>query len=117
MTSAYRVLLSLVRGLGTRRRLTRLADGIDQSDANIFSPVETAASNRSGRTRRHGLFGGGGGAAVGSADLVERRPRRGLTWPLRLLLVASLAVPLLLLGVAAWQNLRLVEVQTEQRVA
>jgi signal transduction histidine kinase len=34
---------------------------------------------------------------------------------LRLLLAASLAVPLLLLGVAAWQNLRLVEAQAEQR--
>jgi signal transduction histidine kinase len=113
MRSAYRVLLSLVRGLGTRRRPTRLADGIDRREANI----ETAASNGSGRSRRRGLFGGVLGAAVGRADLVERRPRRGLTWPLRLLLVASLAVPLLLLGVAAWQNLRLVEVQTEQRVA
>ena len=49
-------------------------------------------------------------------DRVERRPRRGLTWPLRLLLAASFAVPLLLLGIAASQNLRLVRVQTQQRV-
>jgi two-component system, NtrC family, sensor kinase len=44
------------------------------------------------------------------------RPRRGLTWPLRSLLGASLAVPLLLLAVAAWQNFRLVKVQAEQQV-
>jgi two-component system NtrC family sensor kinase len=35
---------------------------------------------------------------------------------LRLLLAASLAVPLLLLAIAAWQNFRLVQVQAEQRV-
>jgi two-component system, NtrC family, sensor kinase len=56
------------------------------------------------------------GAAAGRMDRVERRPRRGLTWPLRLLLAASFAVPLLLLGIAASQNLRLVRVQTQQRV-
>jgi two-component system NtrC family sensor kinase len=44
------------------------------------------------------------------------RPRRALTWPLRLLLAASLTVPLLLLAIAAWQNFRLVQVQAEQRV-
>ena len=118
MRSAFRVLLSLVQGLGTRRRPTRLADGIDRREANIVRPVETAAANGSGnQPRRRGLFRGVFGAAAGPADPVERHPRRGLTWPLRLLLVASLAVPLLLLGVAAWQNLRLVEVQTEQRAA
>src|SRR6516162_4537707 len=118
MRSAYGVLLSLVRGLGTRRRPTRLADGIDRREANSANPVETAASKDRGNQRqRRGLFGAVFGAAVGRADLVERRPRRGLTWPLRLLLAASLAVPLLLLGAAALQNLRLVEMQTEQRVA
>jgi two-component system NtrC family sensor kinase len=35
---------------------------------------------------------------------------------LRLLLVASLAVPVLLLAFAAWQNLRLVRIQAEQRI-
>jgi two-component system NtrC family sensor kinase len=55
-------------------------------------------------------------AADGRVNRVERRTRRGLTWPLRLLLAASFAVPLLLLGIAAWQNLRLVRVQTQQRV-
>lgn len=47
---------------------------------------------------------------------IEERPRRGLTWPLRLLLVASLAVPVLLLAFAAWHNLRLVQLQAEQRI-
>ena len=44
-----------------------------------------------------------------------QRPRRGLTWPLRGLVAASLAVPLLLLAIAAWQNLRLVQRQAEER--
>jgi two-component system, NtrC family, sensor kinase len=47
---------------------------------------------------------------------IRGRPRRGLTWPLHLLLAASLMVPLLLLAFAAWQNLRLVQVEAEQRV-
>jgi two-component system NtrC family sensor kinase len=50
------------------------------------------------------------------ANAIRARPRRGLTWPLHLLLAASLAVPLLLLAIAAWQNLRLQQVQAEQRV-
>jgi signal transduction histidine kinase len=89
MRSAYTLPLRLIRALGAR--------------------AETAAPNG-------GLFGRLLGA-VGRADPIERRPRPGLTWPLRLLLAASLAVPLLLLGVAAWQNLRLVQAQAEQRAA
>ena len=50
------------------------------------------------------------------ADALQERPRRRLTWPLRGLLVASLAVPLLLLAIAAWQNFRLVQSQAEERV-
>lgn len=69
-----------------------------------------------GPRRRGGPFGWLRDAASSRADIIELRPRRGLTWPLRMLLVASLAVPLLLLGVAAWQNLRLVRLQAEQRV-
>jgi two-component system NtrC family sensor kinase len=49
-------------------------------------------------------------------ETVQTRPKRGLTWPLRGLLAASLAVPLLLLAIAAWQNFRLVRSQAEQRV-
>jgi two-component system, NtrC family, sensor kinase len=66
--------------------------------------------------RSGGLFRRLREIASGRADIIERRPRRGLTWPLRLLLAASLAVPLLLLGIAASQNLRLVRLQAEQRV-
>jgi two-component system, NtrC family, sensor kinase len=44
------------------------------------------------------------------------RPSRRLSWPLRGLLAASLIVPLLLLGIAAWQNYRLVRTQAEERV-
>jgi two-component system, NtrC family, sensor kinase len=47
---------------------------------------------------------------------IQARPRRGLTWPLRGLLAASLAVPLLLLAIAAWQNFRLLRSQAEERV-
>jgi two-component system, NtrC family, sensor kinase len=55
--------------------------------------------------------------AVGApAEALEERPRRALNWALRLLLVASFAVPLLLLSLAALQNWRLVQVQAEQRV-
>jgi len=50
------------------------------------------------------------------ADAIQERPRRRLTWPLRGLLAASLAVPLLLLAIAAWQNYRFVQRQAEQRV-
>lgn len=55
--------------------------------------------------------------AARGGKAIRGRPQRGLTWPLRLLLAASLAVPLLLLAAAAWQNFRLVQVQAEQRVA
>ena len=47
----------------------------------------------------------------------DPRPRRGLTWPSRGLLAASLAVPLLLLAIAAWQNLRVVWAQAREHVA
>jgi two-component system, NtrC family, sensor kinase len=50
------------------------------------------------------------------SETIQARPRRGLTWPLRGLLAASLAVPLLLLAIAAWQNFRLVQSQAEERV-
>jgi two-component system, NtrC family, sensor kinase len=49
-------------------------------------------------------------------EAIQGRPRRRLTWPLRGLLAASLAVPLLLLAIAAWQNFRLVQHQAEERI-
>ncbi|MBO0735858.1 MAG: hybrid sensor histidine kinase/response regulator [Alphaproteobacteria bacterium] len=65
---------------------------------------------------RTGLIGPDPSAGGGPGAALAGRPRRGLNWPLRLLLAASLAVPLLLLAAAAWQNFRLVQVQAEQRV-
>src|SRR5260370_36826687 len=53
----------------------------------------------------------------GRAAVTRERPQRTLTWPLRGLLAASLAVPLLLLAIAAWQNLRLVQRQADERVS
>jgi two-component system NtrC family sensor kinase len=61
------------------------------------------------------LFGRLSGARSRS-ETIQARPRRGTTWPLRGLLAASLAVPLLLLAIAAWQNFRLVRSQAEERV-
>src|SRR6266436_7994327 len=53
---------------------------------------------------------------LGRVAAIQERPRRRLTWPLRGLLAASLAVPLLLLAIAAWQNFRLIQRQAEERV-
>ena len=53
---------------------------------------------------------------LGRVAAIQERPRRTLTWPLRGLLAASLAVPLLLLAIAAWQNFRLVQYQAEERI-
>ncbi len=52
----------------------------------------------------------------GRTQAIAQRPRRRLTWALRGLLGASLAVPALLLALAAWQNFRLVQGQAQVRV-
>jgi signal transduction histidine kinase len=68
-------------------------------------------------SRGFGLGGRGSGlSAVTEADAVAERPQRRLAWTSRLLLVAALAVPLLLLTFAAWQNFRLVRLEAKQRV-
>ena len=68
-------------------------------------------------SRDFGLGGRGSGlSAVTEADAVAERPQRRLAWTSRLLLVAALAVPLLLLTIAAWQNFRLVQLEAKQRV-
>src|SRR5260370_10954145 len=59
---------------------------------------------------------GSGLSAVTEEDAVAERPQRRLAWTSRLLLVAALAVPLLLLTIAAWQNFRLVQLEARQRV-
>jgi signal transduction histidine kinase len=85
---------------------------------SLARAMSTAASRAGARDSRH--LGGGEGSglfAVTEADPVVERPQRGLAWPLRLLLVAALAVPLLLLTFAAWQNFRLVQLEAKQRVA
>jgi signal transduction histidine kinase len=56
------------------------------------------------------------GAGVARSEAIRQRPRRRLTWRLRGLLAASLAVPALLLALAAWQNFRLLQSQAEIRV-
>jgi two-component system, NtrC family, sensor kinase len=56
------------------------------------------------------------GAFGRRVEPTRTRPSRRLSWPLKGLLAASLAVPLLLLGIAAWQNYRLVRAQAEERV-
>src|SRR5271163_1820134 len=60
---------------------------------------------------------GAGLSAVTEADALAERPQRRLAWTSRLLLVAALAVPVLLLTLAAWQNFRLVQLEAERRVA
>ena len=52
----------------------------------------------------------------GHMEDIEAHPAPGLTWPSRLLLMAVLAVPLLLLTIAAWQNFRLEQREAEKRV-
>ncbi len=53
---------------------------------------------------------------LGRVAAIQEWPRRTLTWPLRGLLAASLAVPLLVLAIAAWQNFRLIQRQAEERL-
>jgi len=62
------------------------------------------------------VFGWLGWGRTYPASAIQERPRRRLTWPLRGLLAASLAVPLLLLAIAAGQNFRFVQRQAEERV-
>src|SRR5437868_7132959 len=97
MRLVQRAALSLTRALGPARRRSFPTGG----DGN-------------GSLRRAPLIGWLRSAI--SPDPIGRRPSRRLTWPLRFLLLASVTVPLLLLAIAAWQNLRLVQVQAGQRV-
>jgi two-component system, NtrC family, sensor kinase len=94
MRLAYRVARGLAGAVNTARRRTWFEKPL--RGAQIFGFRRDAADNQ--------------GTAI------RDRRRRALTWPLRSLLAASLAVPLLLLAFAAWQNFRLVQVQAEQRV-
>ncbi|MBV8504663.1 MAG: hypothetical protein JOZ11_02435, partial [Alphaproteobacteria bacterium] len=85
---------------------------------NRVRAMSTAANRFGARVSRDLGFGGeASGLSAGTeADVVAERLQRGLAWTSRLLLVAALAVPLLLLTIAAWQNFRLVQLEAKQRV-
>jgi two-component system NtrC family sensor kinase len=92
---------------------------------SLARATSTAIRRASGLVNRAGTrfsrdlgFGGQGSdlSADPGADSVADRPQRSLAWTSRLLLVAALAVPLLLLTFAAWQNFRLVQLEAKQRV-
>jgi two-component system, NtrC family, sensor kinase len=78
--------------------------------------VETVGRGAKADQRGVGLFVRRRDRGGDRKNEIRERPRRGLSWPLRLLLMASLAVPLLLLGIAAWQNYHLVQRQAKERV-
>src|SRR5438132_5821182 len=107
MRFAYRVALSFARVVNTAGKRAR-------SFASLAG--ETVRQGLGGGWRVAGFFGWLLSTAGNRAGAIQGRPRRGLSWPLRSLLAASLAVPMLLLAFAAWQNFRLVQVQAEQRV-
>ena len=105
-----------MKGAGTvaNRLALRLARAMSAAIRRVggFTTWAGARISRDLRFRRQGsgLF------AVTEADAVAERPQRGIAWTSRLLLVAALAVPLLLLTIAAWQNFRLVQLEAKQRV-
>src|SRR5262245_41930234 len=96
MRGVYRIALTFGRVLNTAGERARDWARLTADSVRRGLNLSTPAGNR--------------------AEQIRSRPRPGLTWPLRGLLAASLAVPLLLLAVAAWQNYRLVQIQAEQRL-
>ena len=100
-TVANRLAVSLARAMSTAIRRVR----------GLTSWAGAKVSRDFGLGRR-----ASGLSAVTEADAVAERPQRRLAWTSRLLLVAALAVPLLLLTIAAWQNFRLVRLEAKQRV-
>src|ERR1700730_8783964 len=100
-TVANRLALSLVRAMSMA---IRRVNGLTIWAGARFS-------------RDLGFGGPGSGLSPDpEADAVAERPQRRLAWTSRLLLVAALAVPLLLLAIAAWQNFRLIQLEAKQRV-
>jgi signal transduction histidine kinase len=96
----------------------RLALGLARAMSTAIRRVSGFASWDGARVSRDRGFGsqGSGLFPAAEADPVGERPQRGLAWTSRLLLVAALAVPLLLLTLAASQNFRLVRLEAKQRV-
>ena len=83
--------------------------------ATIFWRLARGAALFGRPQRRPALFGWMRGARLDRADADTEPPRRALPWPSRLVLLGAVAVPLLLLMIAAWQNLRLVQIEAERR--
>src|SRR3984893_6867060 len=100
-TVANRLALSLVRAMSMA---IRRVNGLTSWAGARFSPDLGFGGPRSGLSPDP------------EADGVAERPPRGLACLARVLLVAALAVPLLLLAIAAWQNFRLVQLEAKQRV-
>src|SRR5260370_9561878 len=98
---ANRLALSLARAMSTAiRRVSRLTSW---AGAKV--------------SRDLGLgWEGSGLSAFTEEDAVAERPQRRLAWTSLLLLVPALAVPFLLLAIAARQNFRLVQLQARHRV-
>jgi two-component system, NtrC family, sensor kinase len=94
----------------------RLALIVTRAMSTAIRRVGGSISWAGARVSRDLGWEGSGLIAVAEAEAVAERPRRGLAWTSRLLLVAALAVPLLLLTFAAWQNFRLVRLEAKQRV-
>jgi two-component system NtrC family sensor kinase len=92
----------LARGFVARARNPVPSEGVDLYDESA--------------SLRPGLFRWRRGAAGDRPEPPEGRLQRRIGWPLRLLLAAAFAVPLVLLALAALQNWQLVQVEAEQRV-
>jgi signal transduction histidine kinase len=100
-TGAIRLALSVARAMSTAIR--RVGGLTSWAGARVSRDLALCSAGR-------------GLSAVTEEDAVAERPRRSLAWTSRLLLVAALAVPLLLLTIAAWQNFRLVQLEAKHRV-
>ncbi len=105
-----------MKGAGTL--VNRLAVSLARTTSTAIKRVSGSAIWASARVSRDLGLGreASGLSAVTGKDAVAERPKRRLAWTSRLLLVAALAVPLLLLTIAAWQNFRLVQLEAKQRV-
>jgi two-component system, NtrC family, sensor kinase len=106
MRRVYRITLSFARALITLGKRAR----------HFATFAGKSVGQNLGGRRRTGAVAWFRDISADRTDAIRDRPRRGLTWPLHLLLAASVAVPVLLLAFAAWQNFLLVRVQAEQRV-
>ena len=103
----------------SKRRARRRPDGRAVGAGNSREPVDNRPGHMGAdpmEPRSATAAARPSGGIDGRAEAIRQRPRRRLTWPLRGLLAASLAVPALLLALAAWQNFRLVEGEAEKRV-